>query len=727
MKKRNFIILIVLFLLVLTLSACGRRQTESADSLPAAWAQTDKDATQPGLSFPQSSADTSAPSDTPEGYDLTTLPLPEGMVMATAQLAIRDRVYTAGIGATSAVFGYSCADHTRKTLSLPKEYEFVYAMCLDGANYSLLCGSYPIAYYDFEDNFILNDPPQGDYEIVTFDENDTCVAVMPLAERYTQNGFTFKQLYRIDGGYVLQCRAAIIVISDDGTETGRITLDETRQFDSLQIVHDEVFAISVDIAYDNAKLHKLNLETCEIGETLFFQNIKICGMGEDTDGYLLLNDQTAGSNALCYVDLQTGNLQEALLWEEVGLATQDFLEIRPWQDGYVLYEPYQSYISCLRRSDAGKKLELVVATDGNVAIASLISDFNRSQDRYLVKLKTYGTEDLSMDLLRTEIMAGKAPDVYCFKAPTDFGADAFADLLPYLDADPNYGRDWFVQSLLSSLTEDGKLYWLPYTFAVNTWVSARDDFERTGITVEELQEKLQALGSERAPFESFVTSEWLIGWYSRFALGNFIDWDTAVCSFDSPEFAAALQMCKDWGQSGGTETLGQRCILEFENIQDLTRIGVIGELYHDDYCYVGFPTSSGNGSIFELLSCFAISAQSDHQEAAWAFLCFALENLQPEGLFGAGLPASQGALNTRLQFLVETGETFLQFTHKIKESDAEQFRSLLENTTILEHSEQGILEIITEESSGFFAGNKTADETAALIQNRVGLYLMENR
>lgn len=136
MKKRNFIILIVLFLLVLTLSACGRRQTESADSLPAAWAQTDKDATQPGLSFPQSSADTSAPSDTPEGYDLATLPLPEGMVMATAQLAIRDRVYTAGIGATSAVFGYSCADHTRKTLSLPKEYEFVYAMCLDGANYS---------------------------------------------------------------------------------------------------------------------------------------------------------------------------------------------------------------------------------------------------------------------------------------------------------------------------------------------------------------------------------------------------------------------------------------------------------------------------------------------------------------------------------------------------------------------------------------------------------------
>lgn len=131
--------------------------------------------------------------------------------------------------------------------------------------------------------------------------------------------------------------------------------------------------------------------------------------------------------------------------------------------------------------------------------------------------------------------------------------------------------------------------------------------------------------------------------------------------------------------------------------------------------------------MFELLSCFAISAQSEQQDAAWTFLRFALERLQPDGLLGVGVPASQSALDARLEFLIETGETFLQFTHKIKESDAEQFRSLLENTTILEHSEQGILEIITEESSGFFAGDKTADETAALIQNRVGLYLMENR
>ena len=441
----------------------------------------------------------------------------------------------------------------------------------------------------------------------------------------------------------------------------------------------------------------------------------------------MLNDQTTNANALCYVNLQTGNLQEAFLWADVGLATQSFLEIRPWQAGYVLYEPYQNYISYLRRSDTSKKQELTIASDGNVAIASIVSDFNMSQDRYLVKLVNYGTEDRSMDLLRTEIMAGKAPDLYCFKTPNDFGANAYADLLPYLDADPEYGRDWFIKSLLTSMTEDGRLYWLPYTFAVDTWVAANDDFDHAGISIEELQERLQELGSERPPFESFVTSEWLIGWYSRFALGKFVDQTSAACSFDSPEFSAALQMCKDWGQSGGTETLGQRCVLEFENIQDIIRIGTIGELYHDNYCYVGFPTSSGNGSMFELLSCFAISAQGDKQEAAWEFIRFALGNLQPDGLLGVGIPASQSALDERLQFLIETGQTFLEFTHKIKPSDADAFRALIENTSMVENSEQGILKIITDESVSFFTGSKTASEAAALIQNRVQLYLMENR
>ena len=125
MKKRKPAIIIILILLALILSACSRKQKEEVTSLTDAWPQTEKSSEQPSISFPQdspkpqNSENAPAETDAVEGYELATLPLPEGMVMATAQLGIRDRVYTAGIGATGAVFGYSCADHTRKTLELP--------------------------------------------------------------------------------------------------------------------------------------------------------------------------------------------------------------------------------------------------------------------------------------------------------------------------------------------------------------------------------------------------------------------------------------------------------------------------------------------------------------------------------------------------------------------------------------------------------------------------------
>ena len=66
------------------------------------------------------------------------------------------------------------------------------------------------------------------------------------------------------------------------------------------MVGDEAFAISVDVAYNNAELNTLNLETYEVETSLFFQNTRICGMGLDAEGQLFLNNQTTNANALCY-------------------------------------------------------------------------------------------------------------------------------------------------------------------------------------------------------------------------------------------------------------------------------------------------------------------------------------------------------------------------------------------------------------------------------------------
>ena len=50
---------------------------------------------------------------------------------------------------------------------------------------------------------------------------------------------------------------------------------------------------------------------------------------------------------------------------------------------------------------------------------------------------------------------------------------------------------------------------------------------------------------------------------------------------------------------------------------------------------------------------------------------------------------------------------------------------LLHSTTSVNSYDESILEIVREETGGYFAGQKTLDETVKIIQNRVSLYVAE--
>ena len=52
---------------------------------------------------------------------------------------------------------------------------------------------------------------------------------------------------------------------------------------------------------------------------------------------------------------------------------------------------------------------------------------------------------------------------------------------------------------------------------------------------------------------------------------------------------------------------------------------------------------------------------------------------------------------------------------------------LIDQTTSVFTFDESIMNIITEESAAYFAGSKTLDETAAMIQNRASLYVAEQK
>ena len=63
----------------------------------------------------------------------------------------------------------------------------------------------------------------------------------------------------------------------------------------------------------------------------------------------------------------------------------------------------------------------------------------------------------------------------------------------------------------------------------------------------------------------------------------------------------------------------------------------------------------------------------------------------------------------------------------LTEEEIQQFRDLTDEVSRVWETDQSLFEIIDEETKPFFAGDKSADETAKTIQNRATTYLNESK
>ena len=71
------------------------------------------------------------------------------------------------------------------------------------------------------------------------------------------------------------------------------------------------------------------------------------------------------------------------------------------------------------------------------------------------------------------------------------------------------------------------------------------------------------------------------------------------------------------------------------------------------------------------------------------------------------------------------GDDFMIDVYSMKQNEYDAFMALYESCGNLHTSDDSVMDIIAEEAAAFFAGQKTAEATAAMIQDRLGLYMAE--
>ena len=496
---------------------------------------------------------------------------------------------------------------------------------------------------------------------------------------------------------------------------------------------------------------------------------------------------TYGDNALYLYDAAADTQRLLLQWASCAIDPASVKRIATLADGRIVARLEEdqgsgelAVVKEVPRDQATEKetITLGVLQAGNSHLLRCISQFNRHSpdcrieireyyDTYLASGQAEAREE-ARTALHLDISSGRCPDLLVLEYD-DLEAYAakglLEDLAPYLEAD---GELELADNVIEAYTFHGKLCALPGALQIRTLAGRTERLgelgDAAGWTLEEMMEFID--GNPDSTVFSADAGQ-LLEYSLVFNQSHFVDWEAHTCDFTSDEFIRLLEFCGRFSDRKGTEGAEVLDMMERSNTALLHEVELVRPedisllaqiLGMEDISYVGFPTVDGRaGSLLEDCggTC-AISAKSKHKEEAWAFVELLLTGWENPPKSYSALVGTKGfptELGTRERYFAkvsenpyrigEDGEIYTwdgkpeRYAYHALSSRAMQvffytplpeetdlICALLDSSTTARGGRQ-ISSIVAQEAEGYFSGQKNAADVAALIQNRVSVYLAE--
>lgn len=394
----------------------------------------------------------------------------------------------------------------------------------------------------------------------------------------------------------------------------------------------------------------------------------------------------------------------------------------------------------------------------NYYIKNQILDFNRKSSDYRIEVRDYSefnTEDdysAGYTKLITEIGSGAVPDIMLTDGlPIEtFGAKGLlADLWPFIDADEELGgRAGVVEPVFNALSQDGKLYEISSSFYITTIAGPASIVgTEPGWTYEEMYAALDQMPEGCELFSLGTTRSDVFSSICMLNLSRFVDWTTGECSFDSDDFISLMEFANrfpetfDWEHHEWTNEDSDayrikegRQLLVTLSLSDPYSYNYYSEMFNGDMALKGFPDVPGSGAVFNMNGTgLAIASTCKNQDAAWSFVRTLLTREYQEN-YTYGFCTNRELCEENIQSMVgESYYSYDQVTGEEKEiiftqENADLITDLINNTSMVaDYNTSQINDIINEEVAYYFSGEKTAQDVAATIQNRVSIYVNEQR
>lgn len=416
--------------------------------------------------------------------------------------------------------------------------------------------------------------------------------------------------------------------------------------------------------------------------------------------------------------------------------------------------------------------QVLVLGGGSIdgALRSQVVAFNRASDTYRIVLKEYEYDEYSHSYLQlnNDVIAGNMPDILVTAGLRDeidnyIEKGLVADLYPLIEQDEELSKEEFMENVFEAYSVDGRLMFVVPGFRVSTMVAKTSLVgDGSGWSLEKAGQIWEGLG-DGAQFVSEMTRDTFMQEAMYFCGKDFIDVETGKCAFDSEEFIALMEFAATLPEEIDTDSLYEGDYWEGYEAQWRDNRTLLMEVYIDclsknlsyklngymgeDYTFVGFPgapAESGGRAYISSDELMALSAKSENLEGAWEFVRYYLTEEYQRSLEWA-IPVNKRIFMEQAQELmersfytdengvkVELDDTLYYHGEEVPvppmtQEQLEVLIAYLESVKTTAFVNDGVLNIISEEMGSFFAGDKTAEEAAEIIQNRTEVYMQENQ
>ena len=417
----------------------------------------------------------------------------------------------------------------------------------------------------------------------------------------------------------------------------------------------------------------------------------------------------------------------------------------------------------------------------------MIVDFNKSSDTYRIELRDYSDQngvitygggmaatmaagmpgdveydwEAGMRKFNTDIISGNIPDIIQIDSNMPYDSyvskGLLADLYPLIEKDEEIKKEDYLPNVFRALEKDGKLYSLIPGFTVMTVIGKTSVVgDRQSWTMDEMAQMMKDL-PEGVQLFSEMTREQFMNYAMTLSSGSFINYASGECRFDSEPFKRLLEMAKtfpeeinwdelygedyDWTQYE-TQYRDNRTLLAAQYMSDFSTLHYAEAVnFGERVSFIGFPDDSGIGATLNVSQQFAIYAKSPNTEGAWAFLRqFMTDEFQEQQY---NYPIKLTALEKKQQEAqkpytykdedgneVEMPNTYYLHDEEIDigyptQEEADRIMAYISTVTNIYRTDSALMDIVNEEAGGFFAGQRSVDDVAGVIQNRVKTYLAE--